>query len=446
MRSRRVLTRVDWLALLLGGVLSVFALLGVERVPFHPDESTQLFMSADFETWLTHPLTLAWEPRTENDLRTHYRLVDMPLTRYLLGMARIISRMPPLPADWDWSKTWAENEAAGALPDSNLLYAGRLLLTLLIPLDLLLIYLIGKRLQGEITGLLALVLFGLNALVLVHNRRAMAEAGLTFGVLLGLWSLMRFSQRAWIAGITLALAVNAKQTAAALLPLALFALAQSTWQVKKMPGFLRLRRITERWLVFGLVFVLVTFAFNPVLWRYPIQAALAGWSQRQQLMQNQLADYNRLYPTRSTDSTLTRLAALIANLYLAPPAFAETSNYQSQTAPAEAAYLDQPGHNFFRGIAPGGMMLLLTLSGMILAILDLRRVPDSKSRVIILVLLATIFLALGIFWFIPIPWQRYVLPLVPLVCLWVAYLPGRLIEVEFGKVLKERPILDGEFE
>ncbi len=433
MISGRFLSRLDWFALLLVGVLSVFALLGVEKTPFHPDESTYLFMSADFETWLTRPFSLAWVPQVETDLRTRYRLVDMPLTRYLLGFARSIFRLPPLQADWDWSKTWIENQIAGALPDRQLLYAGRILLTLLIPLDLVLLYLIGKRLQGEITGIIALVLFGLNALVLLHNRRAMAEAGLTFGVLLVLCSLVCFPRRAWIVGIALALAVNAKQTAAALLPLALFALAQSAWQAQDLSRLFRLQRIAESWVVFGVVFFLVTLALNPVLWGHPLQAALAGWNQRQQLMQNQLDDFNRFYPARSPEELSTRLAALIANLYLTPPAFAELSNYQADTNPAEAAYLAQPGHNLLRGMAPGGLMFLLTLSGMILASLDLKRVPCDKSRVIILNLLATLFLAAGIFWLIPIPWQRYVMPLVPLVCLWIAYVPGRLIEVGFSR-------------
>lgn len=436
MKSRHFLTRLDWFALLLVGVLSVFALLGVEKAPFHPDESTYLFMSADFETWLTHPFSLAWKQPAEIDLRTRYRLVDMPLTRYLLGFARSIFRLPALPTDWDWSKSWIENQIAGALPDRQLLYAGRILLTLFIPLDLMLIYLIGKHLQGEITGLIALVLFGLNALVLLHNRRAMAEAGLTFGVLLVLWSLVRFPGRAWMAGVALALAVNAKQSAAALLPLTLFVLAQSAWQAQNIPRLLRLLRIAESWVVFGVVFFLVTLALNPVLWGNPLQAALAGWNQRQQLMQSQLDDFNRLYPTRSPDSLPTRLAALIANLYLTPPAFAEISNYQAEIAPAEAAYLAQPGYSLLRGMAAGGMMFMLTLSGMVLACLDLRRVPCDKSRVILLNLLATIFLATGIFWLVPIPWQRYVIPLIPLVCLWIAYVPGRLIEVEVSRVLK----------
>ncbi len=385
-------------------------------------------MSADFYAWLTQPLSLAWMPQIGDDLRAHYRLIDAPLTRYLLGMARHIAELPALQTDWDWSLSWAENAAAGALPEKRLLNTGRLFLTLLIPLDLLLLYTIGKQLRGEMTGLIAMLLFGINALVLLHNRRAMAEAVLTSGILLYMWSLIRFPRQAGLAGLTLALAINAKQTAAALLPLGLLALAWNAFSQEDLPLIPRLFRVAWRWLVFLVVLSLVFLALNPVLWKHPVQAALAGWNERQQLMRKQLDDFNRLYPERSTESNSTRLAALIANLYLTPPAFAETSNYQSQTAPAEAAYLAGWGNNLLRGMVFGSAMLLFTLFGMVLAGMDLRRLPAWRYRAVVLLILATVLLAWGIFWLIPIPWQRYVMPLVPFVCLWVAYVPGRLLK------------------
>ena len=36
------------LLILLLGLLAAYSFLGIARVPFHPDESTQLYMSSDF--------------------------------------------------------------------------------------------------------------------------------------------------------------------------------------------------------------------------------------------------------------------------------------------------------------------------------------------------------------------------------------------------------------
>ncbi len=78
------------------------------------------------------------------------------------------------------------------------------------------------------------------------------------------------------------------------------------------------------------------------------------------------------------------------------------------------------------------MLFALTLAGMALAGLSIltslreRRVPNSliarrRFDSLLITLMSTFTLGIGIFWLIPLPWQRYLLPLVPFVCLWVAY-------------------------
>ena len=55
--------------LVLIGLFTVFYLWGVEAVPFHPDESTYLFMSSDLETLFQAPTSLIWQPEIEGDRR-----------------------------------------------------------------------------------------------------------------------------------------------------------------------------------------------------------------------------------------------------------------------------------------------------------------------------------------------------------------------------------------
>jgi hypothetical protein len=109
---------------------------------------------------------------------------------------------------------------------------------------------------------------------------------------------------------------------------------------------------------------------------------------------------------------------------MAPLAFAETSNYQGQTAASEEAYLAFPGHNLLRGLGWGSALFAITLFGMLLAIVRLRHAPHPQRRALALLLLASLCMAGGLLALAPLPWQRYVVPLAPFACLWVAYASG----------------------
>jgi 4-amino-4-deoxy-L-arabinose transferase-like glycosyltransferase len=412
--------RKAWLPLVIGAALSAFYFWGLARVPFHPDESTYLWMSADFQTLISDPLALAWRADQPDDLRQRYRLIDAPMTRTLLGLSQWAFGAPPQKSDWDWSKTWAENQAAGALPEPRARLIGRGVLALLFPLDLLLIYRLGLRLRGPAAGALAMILFGLNALILLHTRRAMAEAALVTGALLAVWSLVEMRSHAWLAGSTLALAVSAKQTAAVLLPIGLLAAALPSTACEREPQS-RALALGWRWAQLLGAFALVTLVLNPVSWNAPWRAAQAGWQERQDLLARQTADYASLQPESALDTPARKAAALLAHLYLTPPAFAETANYQAETRLSEQAYLSIPGHNLLRGLLAGGAMFALTLAGISLALLDLRRKELQARLDILIVLAATLALGLALFLLVPLPWQRYVAPLVPLTCLWIAY-------------------------
>ena len=403
----------DWPFFIVLGILTAFFLWGVRTIPFHPDESTQLYMSADFDTLFTNPLKLIFDPNAENDLKQHYRLIDAPLTRYLLGFGRTIGGFPALQADWDWSKTWDENVQIGALPNEDLLYAGRMAIALLLPLSLVFIYLTGRQLGGRITGLSAVFFLGSSALVLLHGRRAMAEGPLIFGVTFFLWSLFQGSRRPWLTGLAMAMAFNAKQSTLALLPVGLLAVA---WSPSQSP--MDLKRIGANIAQYLGVFVLVTIALNPVFWNRPIRTLQIAVRERQDLLERQLADTQRVAPERALDSPAERVVAVLANLYATPPMFYEIGNYVEETQSAEIEYLKLPGHDLLRGLAGGGIMLFITLFGVAACLIGLRNENAGKRRPVILLMLASAAQAGALLLAVPLPWQRYVIPLVPFAALW----------------------------
>lgn len=388
--------------------ISVFYWLGVASVPFHPDESTYLYMAADFKTLFTNPGDLIWQPGEEFDLRQYYREVDPPLTRYLIGLGLAISGEQPLDQDWDWGKTWQENQLAGALPSAGQLTAGRLSIAFFYPITLLFAYLIGKKLHSRLLGWISMALLASNALVLIHTRRAMAESILLFGVLFCLLTVISWKrQRFWLA-IPVAVAFNAKYTA---LPFVLIGLIAVLWDYPPSKGAMRTKLANG--LLYGGIFLFLTAALNPFLWRQPVAALQDALALRQKLLANQSQTFDYYNPEAVLDAFDEKAISLLSNIFFSPPAVQDIGNYSEDLLPSSQKYLRNPLHRLTSGWVSGALMLLLSLSGLILWIMRFAR-TKSFPRDAALVLLA-FFLQFGtIFAFISFPFQRYYIPLTPI--------------------------------
>ncbi len=396
--------------------LSLAYLAGVASVPFHPDESTQLFMSADFNTLFSQPATLFWSPSREGDTRQKYRELDAPLARDLIGAGRTIAGLPALPADWDWTQTWDANQAAGALPDPRLLLVGRLSVAILFPASLYFLYKSGAAIGGRLMGWISLILLASNALVLLHTRRAMAEGGLVFAITLFLWALTRPDKPAWLIAIPAALVFCSKQSAGVL---GLVGLAFACWQ-----AYQQKRSLAQILLVsalYGMVFVGLVFLLNPFLWSNPIQASLAAIHAREVLIDNQISALQAAHTGQVLDSLPLRVLGLVAQLFISQPAIADIGNYLAQTNDASMAYFSSPLTHLLRDFVGGGLLLILSLTGFILAAARALKPGRPSQGLTRLFLLANLLIFIVIVWLIPIAWQRYYLPLVPFTCLWTAY-------------------------
>jgi 4-amino-4-deoxy-L-arabinose transferase-like glycosyltransferase len=407
--------QTDWPFVIILLLLTTFYFWGIRFVPFHPDESTYLYMSSDFEALLTHPSTLFWQPEQEGDPRQRYRELDAPIIRYLLGLGLFITGQDALAVDWDWGKSWNDNVSAGAYPDPVTLLVGRSSITILLPFSLTFVYLLGKRLKGRITGLLATILLGTQAVVLLHGRRAMAEGILLMGITLAVWTILMADKKPWLTGLGLAFAFNAKQSSLALLPATLLALC---WFPKNEEY--RLRKIFVGVLQFSLVFVLITLVLNPFIWSNPLEAIQSAISARQELMTKQTQDILAIAPEKYLASPAQRVLMLIVNLYVSPPEYGLVGNL-IPTLDNVAAYIAIPGHNLFRGIIWGAIFLVITVFGLYMAIRNISRVEERQKRDIILLVLATFSMAVGLIVAVPFTWVRYSVPMVPFTCLWMAY-------------------------
>ncbi len=412
----RTLIRAHFPFTLLFMLTGIFIFSGIKDIPFHPDESTYLYMSGDFEQLLTNPTSLSFQPTNLQDQKQRYRLIDAPLTRYVIGIGRIFGRIPPLQHDWDWSESWDANIKRGAFPSEDLLSAGRYAMTTLLLLSTIFLYASGNTMGGRLTGILAALLLGVNAVALLHARRAMAEGVLIFGITFFLYSLSKSYKYPWMTGFSLAIAINAKHSSLLLFPVGLLAVC---WIQEKSE--LQMRKTITNISLYLAGFTILTILLNPVFWNHPLEAVTTALSERQNLLIQQVSDTYDAMPERVLDNPCKRAFALAANLYLLPPSIADVGNYLNQTSASEKLYLSNPFNILFRGLIGGGIMMTLTLFGLILTGLKFSTQPHGIKRIIILYLLATVAIFVGLLVIIPLPWQRYVIPIVPLVCLWIGY-------------------------
>ncbi|HDD62191.1 MAG TPA: hypothetical protein ENF22_06660 [Chloroflexi bacterium] len=401
----------EWIIHILCLLITLFYLWGMDLVPFHPDESTQIFMSQDLFDYMNEPLSLSYSPENELTPKMTYRAIDMPLTRYLVGFSRFASRTPGLSSDWDWALTWEQNLKVGAIPAPSLLTTARLLPTLLLSISIYLFYFSIRKILPKTPAYIATLFLGLNPLVLLHGRRAMSEPALLFGVILFLWSVTRDQIKPFLVGITLAIAFNAKQTGIFLIPVGIIAVCTLPNEDH------RLKKMLARGAAVLVVFLIITLLLNPYYWKSPLSALLVSFQERSQLLDLQLTDH--LMGTNPT--FLTSFLSFIVNLFILPPAVSEIGKYLGPMAHEIQVYQNIVPHVWGRSLISGSLQLTIFLSGFYVMYKRYAKQRKSVKQSIILMLYATFFLIIGILIALPIPWQRYIVPVLPLVAFWFGY-------------------------
>ena len=400
-------------------LLTVLYMSTIAAVPFHPDESTYIFMSDDLEIMFTDLQSLFWQPGQVDDLHQHYRKLDPPTSRTIIGLSRLIAGQPSLPVDWDWSLTWQENQQAGALPGTDLLNISRIGIALFYPFSLLFFYLSVNEISNRLTAWLSMLFMSSNMLVLLHTRRAMTESFMLFTIILSLYFLVHFRGKPWLSAVPIALALNAKLSAAPFAVVGgliiLIIAFQNKWPVKKWLSQL---------LAYGLVILLLSFILNPFLWAHPVSAARSAWASRLALTDRQVATVAEVSPDQVLDSAPKRIGNLIAHLFYTPPAIADVANYLEETAQSADDYLAQPLHRLGRGLIPASLGLILSLVGFLFALMDLIR---TRSIPLLILFLSGLAPIAAILLLIPLPFPRYILPSVPFACFWLAYAIAKFV-------------------
>lgn len=405
------LIKKEWFFLILFLGLSLFYFTGMDLVPFHPDESTQIFMSQDLFDYIKDPFELSYQPDSEQSAKMTYRAIDMPFTHYLIGFARLITGSPALKTDWNWSLTWDQNSGLGAIPSPRLLTTARFIPTLLLSFSIYLFYFSIRRVLPKIPALISTLFLGLNPLILLHGRRAMAEPALLFGTALFLWAVSRDRIRPVLVGISLALAFNAKQTGIFLIPGGIIAVCVHH------NDDMHLKNMLARSAALLAVFLLITLLLNPYYWKSPFSALAFSLQSRSQLFTYQMADH--LPGGRPNIPTL--MLNLVANLFILPPSVSEIGIYLVPLTQQIQEYQKIIFHSWGRSLFAGSIQLSIVLSGIYFMVKRHSKLSKPNQQIQITWLLTALILTLGLLIALPIPWQRYTVPLLPLVAFWFGY-------------------------
>ncbi len=388
--------------------LAIYALVywgGVSAVPFHPDESSYLFMSSELKTVRDNPSSMYWTARPASEdagKRQWLRLLDPPLVHIAAELGRSAAGLPPLPRDWDLGETWDYNHPAGVVPSKYMLLAGRLALAPLFPFSLAFFFFAARSAAGTFTAWAAVILMAANALLLLHTRRVMAEGIMVFTIAFFLWTLLAAHKHPWLAAFPAALAF-----------LALVGLLGVLWPARPGRGWgIRVRQAV----LFGVVYAALIFAFYPIAWKQPLRVLADMGQKRQYLAEIQLDKYG----DAAIPSMGERAAAMARQVYFAAPSFYEDPKYKDITRASEAAYLANPLHALLRSAPGGGLLLALTLAGMACFAWQVRRGPSPAQRALALLWITILLQAVALLAAVPLEWQRYYLPLIPLACFWAA--------------------------
>ncbi|MEW6651188.1 MAG: hypothetical protein AB1453_13505 [Chloroflexota bacterium] len=397
-------------------LLSLVYFAGVGEVPFHPDESTQIFMSGDLEILLEDATALAWKPGNQDDIRQRYRLLDSPLTRWMIAFGRHLASEKPLISDWDWSQDWQYNQTNGALPSQRLLTIARFSVAWVFPLTLWFAFNTAEKIAGTRAGWINLFLTATNGLVLIHTRRSMAESMLFFGLVFFLYLLLTLKNHFWLLSIPAALAFNAKFSTAPLFLVGFVPILMPLFQPPIKP-----KRALISLGGYLALFAIFTIALNPVYWSRPVDAFNAAVEERLRLLSAQTSMVAGINPALAPDTFSEKSLALIAQLYLTKPSVADVGNYLAQTEQSSRLYFSRPWNNLYQGMFSGGFLLALTVIGFIWMVLTLFKNAKQAPREYYLFMIAFLAQWIAILASIPLSFQRYYLPLIPFITVLVAY-------------------------
>ena len=399
------------------GFLALYAFAGYALVPFHGDESMQIFMSRDFAYHFLQDDAerLRYNPEAPLDLEQNLRLINGTVNKYTIGLAWWLDgfSVEHLNGPWYWEESYDDNVSFGTLPSMELLTTARLPSALFLTGSVVLMFFVAKLFAGRPVAYMATLYYALNPAVLLNGRRAVMEGSLLLGVLAVLLAGIGFVRvrgwRVWLLAVLLGLAsgfaVASKHTSAFVLV--------SVFLGCGLHAFFRrtdARFVWERacaLLVAGVLAVGVFVALNPAWWSVPTQTAAFVLEERTALLRGQVAT-NGGY-----DSAWEQIGGFYRQVFGGRAMLYELVAFPDPLMNTVADY----NQSRFAGFAPPGtgVVMLSAFALGLLCLLGVLHLPDIDPDARWVVSSYTVFMTLFVLFVTPLEWQRYYLPVLPAV-------------------------------
>jgi 4-amino-4-deoxy-L-arabinose transferase-like glycosyltransferase len=440
--------------------LVAYVLAGTPLVPFHGDESTQIFMSRDYAyEFIQHDLSkILFSENPAGPTEQQLRLINGTVNKYLIGLAWHTGgfSLSDINEQWDWGADWNYNQQNSHAPSDALLQAARWPSAILLAAGVAVIFTVGNMLGGKPAAYAASLYYALNPALLLNGRRAMMEGSFIFFSLLvllaGVWLVSRPSlPRAILLGLAAGLALASKHTAvftvgAVFLAALVYLLYQSirAQDDTSVVEYLILPYLIIAAIVTGAVF----YVLNPAWWGAPLDRARLVLNLRTDLLNTQTQVFGHYIDLSD------QLGGFLRQSLLAQPQYYEVSGWGNfigdQIARYEASGL--------RGVSVGGTMagaaalcVIITLGlwrlirnpsppDTVLLPAAWRKgdVSSTGVRWLVGVWLGTMTVITALL--TPLEWQRYYLPVYPVVGLLAGLGVGWGIRFLTGRVRRLRHV------
>ncbi len=432
-----------WLILLV-----IYVLAGTADVPFHGDESTQIYMSRDYAyQFIDHDYnTLAYNPNPVSATEQELRLLNGTVNKYLIGLAWHANGMTisNINEQWDWGADWNYNQQNGHAPSAALLLVARWPSAILLAAGVVVMFAIGRALGGTWTPYIASLYYALSPALLINGRRAMMEGSFTFFsllvVLVGIWLLQKPSMRRGILlGLVSGFALASKHTAiftvaAVFIAILLYLIYQS---VRSEDDYSVVDYVLLPYLaIAGAIAFGCFLALNPAWWGDPAERATNVLQLRQTLLADQTAAFG------GYANFGEKVGGFLRQSLIVPPQYYEVGAWQGYIGDQISRYEASARH----GVSVGGSVIgALVMCGIMAAgtwdlikpsaviaphedEADKPGVPQTQGGIRWLVGIWALVTIVTTLVLTPLEWQRYYLPVYPVMGLVAALGINRLIQ------------------
>ncbi|MBZ0321328.1 MAG: phospholipid carrier-dependent glycosyltransferase [Anaerolineae bacterium] len=417
--------RPKWILLvdvLLLALLACYVLMGVKKVPFHGDESTIIWMSADYDTVVLRGdiSAVAYTPPPRRTTEQHLRILNGTWTRWTMGIAWSAAgfHRADLNDQWVWGLDPEWNRDNGHLPSGRLLNVTRLSSALFLIFSMALVLRMTRLVASQVfthpliaasAGRLSAILYALNPVILMNGRRAMFEGAMLFTLALVGWMVLRLVNRQdafksyLLLGGAAGIALIAKHSTVFTIAVLFLGLLVVKW-VKSDNKSKRVYQLIFKFGLAAITALIVFLALTPLWWsRHLMDMPGVVLDERQKLLDEQVilfGGYNNLGE---------RLEGLWEGTFGVEPQYYEADYWGDYAGVADE--IDDYESSHLAGIKSPiivGIRICLAIAGLVAIGFGWRH--GQKEMAFVLFIWAIGIIAVSLLT-IPLDWQRYYLPI-----------------------------------